>query len=368
MSQRFFLIRKISKISRARLTTLITPHGRLEGPFFMPIGTRGTVKNLSSEDLKMIGAQIVLANTYHLFLRPGLGILKKAESLGRFIGWSGPILTDSGGYQVFSLSDLRKIQEQGVSFRDPQNGENFFLSPQKAIQIQKILGSDILMTLDECPPFPCSRQYAQKSLRLTTRWAEKCKREFDKDHVSVKKFPRSLIFGIIQGSIYEDLRRESARQIASFGLDGYAVGGVAVGEPPAMRHHILQWVLPLLPEDKPRYLMGVGRPEEIVSAVKHGMDMFDCVIPTREARHGKLYIWKRASGFSYRTLHITNSRYSRDFTPIDNSHLHRYTYSYLHYLFKTKEPLGPRLATIHNLTFYLELMQKIREGIRRGDI
>ncbi len=390
-----FKVIKKSKSSKARLTILKTPHGEIRGPFFMPIATRGAVKNLTSDELKQLGAQIILLNTYHLFLRPGINLIKKVKGLHRFINWSGPILTDSGGYQIFSLSKHRKITEQGVYFINPQNGEKYFLSPELAIKIQKEFNSDIMMTLDECPAYPCSKKYAKKSLELTTRWAKRCKETLSKELLKAKgkrKIKNSepliqspLLFGIIQGSTYKDLRYQSAKEIINIGFDGYAIGGVSVGEPRQKFKEILNWVMPLLPENKPRYLMGVGKPEEIISAVKQGIDMFDCVIPTREARHGRLYLWsddlsfprKRESRFRlgsgmtnkssfYKTININNAKFAKDLSPINNTNLKQYSKAYLHHLFKTNEPLGMRLATLNNLEFYLRLMREIRQLIKIG--
>lgn len=349
----------------------------------MPIATKGAVKSLSPEELKKLGAQIVLGNTYHLWLRPGSSLIKKAGGLHKLMNWPGPILTDSGGFQVFSLGDrLRKnikdgaktskvkLSDEGVEFSDPVDGSKHFLTPEKSIQIQLDLGSDIIMCFDECPPYPATHEYAKKSLELTTRWAERCKKYFDQQTKKLPREKRPLLFGIIQGSIYKDLREESARQILSLDLDGYAIGGVAVGEPREYFWKVLKWVLPLLPEDKPRYLMGLGRPEEIVKAVKLGVDMFDCVIPTREARHGRLYKFKiksaklKADNF-YETIQISNEKYKKDLAPIDKRcdcyACKNFSRAYIRHLFATAEPFGLRLATIHNLRFYLQLIELLKE-------
>lgn len=362
---------------------LSTPHGEIKTPFFMPIATKGAVKSLSPEELKKLGAQIVLGNTYHLWLRPGSSLIKKAGGLHKLMNWPGPILTDSGGFQVFSLGDrLRKnikdgaktskvkLSDEGVEFSDPVDGSKHFLTPEKSIQIQLDLGSDIIMCFDECPPYPATHEYAKKSLELTTRWAERCKKYFDQQTKKLPREKRPLLFGIIQGSIYKDLREESARQILSLDLDGYAIGGVAVGEPREYFWKVLKWVLPLLPEDKPRYLMGLGRPEEIVKAVKLGVDMFDCVIPTREARHGRLYKFKiksaklKADNF-YETIQISNEKYKKDLAPIDKRcdcyACKNFSRAYIRHLFATAEPFGLRLATIHNLRFYLQLIELLKE-------
>ena len=398
---------KIDKsVKGKRIGKLRTMHGVVSTPFFLPIATKGAVKNLTPEELRELGAEIILGNTYHLWLRPGEKLVQRAGGLQKFMNWNGPMLTDSGGYQVFSLAGRRgdksgvKISEKGVEFRDPSDGKKYFMSPEKSIEIQLALGSDIIMVLDECPPYPCSREYAKQSLERTTRWAKRCKEYFDKKisnfefrisnqnrisklnnssiHSKFKiqnsKLNRPLLFGIIQGSIYKDLRIESAKQLLSLGLDGYAIGGVAVGEPREKMKKILEWVLPMLPRDLPRYLMGLGRPEEIVFAVNHGIDMFDCVIPTRNARHGSLFVWKNGGSTSirkvepprqfYQTINITNQKFKKDFKPVDKNcscyTCRNYTRAYLRHLFAVGEPLSGRLATIHNLQFYLDLMKKLR--------
>jgi len=386
---------KISrKIEKRRIGKLETMRGAVSTPFFLPIATKGAVKQLSPEEVRDLGAEIVLGNTYHLWLRPGHKLVEKAGGLHRFMNWSGPILTDSGGYQVFSLSDRKFVQagrgnqgkvklgEKGVEFRDPVDGKKYFLTPEKSIDIQFALGSDIIMVLDECPPYPCSREYAKKSLELTTRWAERCFLHFHKKiNGDKKKYKngRPLLFCIVQGSIYKDLRLESTKQLRGLdfsalggpasGWDGYAIGGVAVGEPREKMKKVLEWVLPLLPENKPRYLMGLGRPEEIVSAVNQGIDMFDCVIPTRNARHGSLFLWKgkrkniRGRNF-YQSVNITNEKFKKDFSPIDKNcdcySCQNYSRAYLRHLFSVGEPLAGRLASIHNLKFYLDLMKILR--------
>ena len=360
-----FQVIKKSKKSNARLTKLTTAHGTIAGPFFMPLATRGAVKHLSTDELADLGAQILLANTYHLLLRPGPGLLQRYRGLHQFMNWHGPILTDSGGFQVFSLGAYRKITEDGVAFSDPQNGNRYFLSPEKAIGIQRAIGSDIAMVLDECPAYPCTKTYAGRSLELTSRWAARCKKEHQ------KKKGTQLLFGIVQGSVFKSLRVASARQLTAIGFDGYAIGGVAVGEPRKKMVQVLNWTVPELPENKPRYLMGVGRPEEIVAAVRQGIDMFDCVIPTREARHGRLYLWnsksyKLSAKSFYKTINITQAKFAKDLSPINHTNLKQYSRAYLHHLFKTNEPLGMRLATLHNLECYLVLMQRIRTSINQG--
>jgi queuine tRNA-ribosyltransferase len=274
-----------------------TRHGILTTPFFMPIATKGAVKAVAPDKLEKEGVEIVLGNTYHLFLRPGMAVIKKAGGLHKFMNWQKPILTDSGGYQVFSLAKFRKITSRGVIFSDNVSGKKHLLTPEKAIQIQIDLGADILMSLDECPPYPCSREYAEKSMDLTTTWAKRGLAYFKKH-----KKPGQLLFGIIQGSVYKDLRIKHAKEITALPFDGFAIGGLAVGEPEEKRWKVIKWLSPYLPKNKPRYLMGVGYPEQIVKAVKMGMDMFDCVLPTRNARHGDLFVWRPHSlgkrGFS----------------------------------------------------------------------
>ena len=394
-------ILKQDKKTNRRVAEIRTRRGVIKTPVFMPIATKGTVKSLSPEELKDLGAQIILGNTYHLWLRPGTEIIKKSGDLHEFMNWPGPILTDSGGYQVFSLgekigarqvaslrtttpslsslvrgrrpslSDLPrpdtsfvKISDAGVEFRDPVNGDKYFLTPEKSIEIQLALGSDIIMLLDECPPYPASHKEVERAVGRTTQWANRCKKYFEKKTKGVPKEKRPLLFGIVQGGIYEDLRERSVKELLEIGFDGYAVGGVAVGEPRKYLATVLTAVVPLLPEDKPRYLMGLGKPEEIVAAVSAGIDMFDCVIPTREARHGRLYIKKSKVVGSYQTLQILNAKFAKDFSPIDKKcscyTCQNYTRAYLHHLFKVGEPFSLRLATIHNLKFYLELMESLR--------
>lgn len=367
---------------------LMTKSGAVKTPFFMPIATKGSVKHIEPKEIGKIGFELILGNTYHLWLRPGDKLIKQAGGLHDFMNWHGSILTDSGGFQVFSLgaraegrfgSSGVKLSEQGVEFKDHLNGARHFLSPEKSIDIQLNLDSDIIMCLDECPPYPCTKEEAGKSLALTTAWARRCKEHFCEKVKGKKRKP--LLFGIVQGSNYQQLRKESAKQLLEIGFDGYAIGGVAVGEPREKLHKILKWVTPLLPADKPRYLMGLGKPEEIVAAVLAGVDMFDCVIPTREGRHGRLFVWKRdkagktalnlaksrgvANGPDlYQTLNITQSRFKADLEPIDEhcrcDLCKNYSRAYLRHLFVVGEPLGQKLASIHNLTFYCELMQLFR--------
>lgn len=359
----FKILKKVKETGK-RTGEIETIHGGVATPVFMPVATQAAVKNLTSEELAELGAQIILGNTYHLWLRPGEKIIKKAGGLHRFMNWSGPILTDSGGYQVFSLASRRKITDKGVEFHDPLGGKKYFLTPEKSIQIQLDLGSDIIMVLDECAAYPCSHGEAKRAADRTTAWAQRCYKYFRSKVKNRKNKP--LLFGIVQGSVYQDLRTRSAKELLEINFDGYAIGGVAVGEPREYLWQVLDWVLPLLPAKKPRYLMGLGRPEEIVGATNAGIDMFDCVIPTREARHGRIY--KYSSSIKekdfYETLQITNARFSGDFNQIDENcrcyTCRNFSLGYLNHLFKTREPLGLRLASIHNLKFYLGLMEKLR--------
>lgn len=360
-------------------------HGVVQTPFFMPIATKASVKTLDSADIENLGAEIILSNTYHLLLRPGMEIMKKAGGLHKFMNWGGPILTDSGGYQIFSLAKQRKIIEDGAIFRSHIDGKQFTLTPELALLIQKNLGSDIAMILDVCAPYPSTRKVAEEAVRLTTAWAERSRdyelgiinyelRKKSLAKSSLKKRRGRLVFGIVQGSVYKDLRLKSARELVNMDFDGYAVGGLAVGEPRKDMYEILDYVLPKLPDGKPHYLMGVGQPEEIVEAVRRGIDMFDCVLPTRNARHGLIYIFKgKADNFRagfYEALHITNEKFKNDFSPLDKNcscpTCKNYTRGYLRHLFIAGEPLGARLATIHNVHFYLELMRKIRTAIHKG--
>jgi len=375
-----FKIVKKDKKSMARRASLGTRNGVVKTPVFLPIATYGAVKNLSVEEIKNLGAQIILSNTYHLDLRPGLDVIKKANGLHEFMNWHGPILTDSGGFQVFSLAKHRKLTEKGVEFVDPINGKKHLLTPEKSIQIQLDLGSDIIFVFDDCPPHPSTREEIKKSMELSLRWAERCKKYFDKKLNPKSTDKRPLLFGIVQGSIYKDLRQESAKRIAEMGFDGFAIGGVSVGEPREYVTKVLEWVMPLLPEDKPKHLLGVGKPEEIVKAIGYGVDMFDCVIPTREARHGRLYKFSQSSrgpssvklqrtglckSSFYEIFNITNAKFKRDFKPIDKDcgcyTCQNYSRAYLNHLIKMKEPLGWRLATIHNLYFYMETVKRASE-------
>ena len=338
-----------------RRGTLTLAHGQVETPAFMPVGTYGTVKAMSPAELKEIGAHIVLGNTFHLWLRPGLEVIEAHGGLHRFMGWDGPILTDSGGFQVFSLGELRKITEEGVKFQSPVNGDRCFLTPEESMRIQKVLNSDIAMIFDECTPHPADLQQAGNSMRLSLRWAERSKRAHEGN-------PNAL-FGIVQGGMHESLRDESLAGLVNIGFDGYAIGGLSVGEPKEDMLRILDHVAPQMPADKPRYLMGVGTPEDLVDAVSRGVDMFDCVMPTRNARNGWLFT-------RFGTVRIKNAQYRLDMRPLDEAcgcyTCRNFTRAYLHHLHRIGEILGARLNTIHNLHYYQELMQGIRRAIEEG--
>jgi queuine tRNA-ribosyltransferase len=339
----------------ARRGTLQLAHGKVETPAFMPVGTYGTVKAMSPLELKEIGAQIVLGNTFHLWLRPGLEVIEAHGGLHRFMGWDGPILTDSGGFQVFSLGALRKITEEGVKFQSPVNGDKCFLSPEESMRIQKVLNSDIVMIFDECTPYPADERTAGESMRLSLRWAARSKRAHEGN--------ANALFGIVQGGMFEQLRDESLRELERIGFDGYAIGGLSVGEPKEDMLRILRHIAPQLPQDKPRYLMGVGTPEDLVDAVTQGIDMFDCVMPTRNARNGMLFT---RNG----DIKIKNAQYRLDLRPLDEQcacyTCRNFTRAYLHHLHRLNEILGARLNTIHNLHYYQELMGGIREAITMG--
>ncbi len=344
----------------ARRGRLTFARGTVETPAFMPVGTYGSVKAMTPRDIREVGAEIILGNTFHLFLRPGLEIVEKFGGLHKFIGWDKPILTDSGGFQVFSLAHKRKITEEGVTFASPVDGSKVFLSPEVSMQIQKTLDSDIAMIFDECTPYPATEKVASDSMELSLRWAERSRRAFDD-----LKNPNAL-FGIVQGSVYENLRQRSAAGLVNIGFDGYAVGGLAVGEPEAERNHALDFTVPLLPVDKPRYLMGVGRPEDIVEAVRRGIDMFDCVMPTRNARNGFLFT---AEG----TLRIRNAKFATDTRVIEEgcdcyACSNGFSRAYLRHLDRCNEILGSQLATIHNLRYYQRLMAGLREAIASGTL
>jgi len=352
MSMRFDVLARDGHARRGRLSLA---HGAVETPAFMPVGTYGAVKAVSPAELKEIGAQIVLSNTFHLWLRPGIEVIEMHGGLHRFMGWEGPILTDSGGFQVFSLGRLRTISEQGVEFQSPVNGDRCFLSPEESLRIQRVLNSDVVMIFDECTPYPVDQQQAADSMRLSLRWAERSRRAHEGN-------PNAL-FGIVQGSMYEGLRDESVRGLCDIGFDGYAIGGLSVGEPKAEMLRILRHTAPQLPVASPRYLMGVGTPEDIVDAVEAGIDLFDCVLPTRNARNGWLFT---RNG----TIKLRNSRYRSDSAPVDAAcacyTCRHFSRAYLHHLQRVNEMLGSRLNTIHNLHYFQEVMAELRRAIDDG--
>lgn len=347
--------------SGARLGRLETPHGTIETPVFMPVGTLATVKGLTQEALESIGTQIILANTYHLFLRPGAELIREMGGLHKFMSWPHPILTDSGGYQVFSLADLRKVTDDGVTFRSHIDGSSHFLSPEKALDVQMALGSDIVMVLDECVESSSDTARAADAAARTLAWAKR-----SRDHFAAHGDPqRQMMFGIVQGGAQPELRRKCADELVALDFPGYAIGGLAVGEPHETTSEITAEVTSHLPQEKPRYLMGVGRPEQIADYVARGVDMMDCVLPTRGARHGCLFTWQGK-------LLIKNSRYAKDPRPIDEHcgcpTCQRYSRAYLRHLFASREILGATLSTLHNVYFYLDMVEKIRKSIRFGNL
>lgn len=352
-----FTLKKTS--GKARRGEMKLNHGVVQTPIFMPVGTYGTVKAMAPNELEEIGSQIILGNTFHLWLRPGLDVIEKHGGLHQFMGWDKPILTDSGGFQVFSLKGLRKITEEGVKFASPINGDKLFLTPEVSMQIQRVLNSDIVMVFDECTPYkindrPATEEEAAKSMRMSLRWARRSKDEF------VRLGNPNALFGIVQGGMYEHLREESLEGLKEIGFHGYAVGGLSVGEPKEEMHRIMEKIVWQLPEDKPRYLMGVGTPEDLVEGVSQGIDMFDCVMPTRNARNGWLFT-------RYGDIKIRNSKYKDDLRPLDPTcdcyACKHFSRAYLHHLQKVNEILGARLNTIHNLHYYLHLMQEIRDAL-----
>jgi queuine tRNA-ribosyltransferase len=352
MVVKYKLIKKDNK-SHARLGILSTPHGDIETPVFMPVGTQATVKAMTPEEVREAGGRIVLSNTYHLYLRPGHELIHDAGGLHRFMNWDGPILTDSGGFQVFSLGPLRKITEDGVAFRSHIDGSSHFFSPEHAMQVQMALGSDIAMVFDECAPYPCSYEDSLAAKERTTRWALRCK--------EYHSHPEQSVFGIVQGGMYRDLREQSVDELVKLDFPGYAIGGLSVGEPKPLMYEVLDYTVPLLPEDKPRYLMGVGSPDCLLEGVVRGIDMFDCVLPTRIARNGTVFTRQGK-------LVVRNAAYARDFVPLEEGcacyTCRHYTRAYIRHLLKSDEILGVRLTTIHNLHFLLNLMEDIRKAIR----
>lgn len=352
MAIRYELIKEC-KQTGARLGRLHTPHGVIETPIFMPVGTQATVKAMTPEELKDMNAQIILSNTYHLYLRPGHELVKEAGGLHKFMNWDRPILTDSGGFQVFSLGPLRKITEEGVQFQSHLDGSRHFLTPEKVMEIENALGADIIMAFDECAPYPAEHDYVKKSLERTTRWAVRCKEAH-------KNTENQALFGIVQGGTYRDLREQSAKELVALDFPGYSIGGLSVGEPKDLMYEVLDYTTPLLPKDKPRYLMGVGSPDALIEGTIRGIDMFDCVLPTRIARNGTAMT-------SEGQIAIKNAKYTHDFTPLDPNCdcycCRNYTRAYLRHLYKADEILSARLMSTHNLHFLLNLMKQVRQAI-----
>jgi queuine tRNA-ribosyltransferase len=345
----------LARDGRARRGRLMLAHGSVDTPAFMPVGTYGAVKGVSPAELEEIGAQVVLSNTFHLWLRPGLEVIEMHGGLHRLLGWYGPILTDSGGFQVFSLGKLRTISEEGVQFQSPVNGDRCFLSPEESMRFQRALNSDVVMIFDECTPYPVDARQAADSMRLSLRWAERSRRAHEGN-------PNAL-FGIVQGSMYEDLREESLRRLCEIGFDGYAIGGLSVGEPKSDMLRVLRHTVPQLPEAQPRYLMGVGTPQDIATAVEAGVDLFDCVLPTRNARNGWLFTRQGI-------IKLRNRRYRTEVTPVDESctcyTCRNFSRAYLHHLQRVNEMLGARLNTIHNLHYFQQVMADLRRAIEEG--
>lgn len=344
---------KTCKQTGARLGKVHTPHGSFDTPAFMPVGTQGTVKGMAPFELKDMGAQIILSNTYHLYMRPGHDLIKEAGGLHKFMNWDRPILTDSGGFQVFSLADRRQIKEEGVTFKSHIDGSKHLFTPELVMEIENSLGPDIMMAFDECIPYPCEYDYAKNSLERTTRWLERC----IKSH---KRPDDQALFGIIQGGTFKDLRIQSAKEITSFDLPGYAIGGLSVGEPKPAMYEMLEYTTPLMPSDKPRYLMGVGSPDCLIEGAIRGIDMFDCVLPSRIGRNGTCMTSKGR-------IIVRDAKYARDFNPIDENcncyACRNFSRGYIRHLIKANEMLGMRLATYHNLYFLLDLMKKVRQAI-----
>ncbi len=356
MSERFSFEVK-AQDGAARAGAIITPRGMVRTPAFMPVGTGATVKAMFPEDVKASGADIILANTYHLMLRPGAERIARLGGLHKFMHWDGPILTDSGGYQVMSLAKLRRIGEEGVTFQSHVDGATVALSPERAVEVQCLLGSDIQMVLDECTPYPATREEAKASLELSLRWARRCKAAF-----AAMSRPGQALFGIVQGSVYPDLRVRCARDLIDIGFDGYAVGGLAVGEGQGAMLDMVETTTAVLPEDKPRYLMGVGTPEDLLASIARGIDMFDCVLPTRSGRHCQAFTWQGK-------LNLRNARYAEDETPLDPESqcpAAQYERAYLHHLVRSGEALGAMLLTYNNVQFYQELMARARKAIAEG--
>ena len=358
-----FELQQTDSLSQARTGIIHTDHGDIQTPIFMPVGTEATVKGVHTHELKDdIRAQIILGNTYHLYLRPGIDIIQKAGGLHKFNGFDRPMLTDSGGFQVFSLTNIRKLKEDGCEFRSHIDGSKHFFSPEKVIDIERAIGADIMMAFDECPPGTADYQYAKKSLQLTHNWLKRC---FDRFNTTQPLYGyQQSLFPIVQGCTYKDLREESARYVTQFNADGYAIGGLAVGEPAEVMYEMIEVVNAILPLNRPRYLMGVGTPTNLLEAISRGVDMFDCVMPTRNGRNAMLFT-------SQGVMNMRNRKWQDDFTPIDEagtSYVDRqYTKAYLHHLFKAKELLAMQIASIHNLAFYLELVRQARQHIEEGN-
>lgn len=350
-----FTVIKEDTATRARAGVLHTPRGDVPTPVFMPVGTQATVKALTPHEVRELGGRLVLSNTYHLYLRPGADLIAAAGGLHRFMGWEGPILTDSGGFQVFSLAPLVRVEDDGVWFRSHLDGSQHFFSPEKAVAVQEALGADIIMAFDQCPPYPCSYEEARQASDRTTRWAYRCREAHRKKD--------QALFGIVQGSVYRDLREKSARELLAMDFPGYAIGGLSVGEPKELMYRVLDYTAPLLPREKPRYLMGVGSPDCLLEAVARGIDMFDCVLPTRMARHGAVFT-------SQGTLVVRNAAFARDFRPLEEGcdcyACRHFTRAYIRHLIKANEILGLRLTTLHNLRFIFRLMEEIRRTILEG--
>jgi queuine tRNA-ribosyltransferase len=381
--QKNFELLAVDRQSKARRGRISTGHGMIDTPAFMPIGTQGSVKGVSPRELREMNAQIILGNTYHLFVRPGLDVVKHFGGLHKFMNWDGPILTDSGGYQIFSLAKLRKITEEGVEFQNHIDGQRAFISPEVTMEIQAALGGDIAMVLDECVPYPCEYDYAAKSTEMTTRWAKRCKKckeeNAERPTPNVQRptnelqqpaipnpesaIQRQLLFGIVQGATFEDLREQSAQTIVELDFDGYAIGGVSVGEPEEEMMRAVETAEPFLPRDKPRYAMGLGTPPQLLEMIARGMDMFDCVLPTRLARNGTAFT---ATG----TLNLKNAEFALDKDPIEEKcaceACGEFSRGYIRHLIKAEEILGLRLITLHNLHFYLNLMSRARAEIEQG--
>ena len=362
-----YTLLKKDKNTEARLGKIITSHGEVDTPNFMPVGTSASVKTLTPQDLKSVGTQIILSNAYHLLLRPGAQIIENAGGLHKFMNWDGPILTDSGGFQVFSLAQLRKIKDDGVEFQSHIDGSKYFITPESIIDFQKVLGSDIMMVLDECIPYPCEHDYVNIALKRTIDWARRSKKAFILGKKSTTRYAsrdtRYELFGIVQGGAYPDLRKQAVKQLIDIGFDGYAIGGLSVGEPTELMYETLDATINLLPDDKTRYLMGVGTPQDIVEAVSRGIDIFDCVVPTRNGRNGTAFT---AEGL----VKIRNAKYKNDYSALDKNCdcecCKNYTRSYLNHLFNVNEILGLRLLSLHNVSFYATLMKNIQRSIEDG--